>query len=165
MVVVRDEDAAKARYDVGVDRCVLGTAAVENSELVGSLASAGHRVAVGLDVKGDEVAVRGWERDSGRSIFDLLPQFEHVGADAVIVTQIRNDGTGRGADIDGLSRVLAATTIPVLASGGVGSVADISALRDVEVDTRSLIGVIVGKAIHDGVIGVAAAVAATRRPS
>ncbi len=162
---VRNADAARALYDLGVARCVVGTAAVENPELVDALAAAGHRVAVGLDVRGDEVAIRGWEQGSGQSIFDLLPRFEDVGADAVIVTQIHNDGMGGGADVIGLTKVLAATTLGVIASGGVGSVADISALAAVEVEGRRLLGVIVGKAIHDGVISVADAVAATKAAS
>ena len=118
---VRSVDAARTLYDVGVTRCVIGTAAVEEPALVGTLAAAGHRVAVGLDVRGEEVMIKGWEEGSARTIFELLPQFEDVGADAVIVTQIHNDGMGTGADVSGLSAVLGATSIPVIASGGVGS--------------------------------------------
>ena len=159
---VRDVAAAVARYDAGVARCVVGTAAVENPEIVEALASEGHRVAVGLDVKGEEVAVRGWEEGSGLTIFELLPRFENVGADAVIVTQINNDGMGAGADVAGLARVLAATSVPVLASGGVGAVADIADLVELEVDSRRIGGVIVGKAIHDGVMSIDDAIAAPR---
>jgi len=158
---VRSVDAARTLYDVGVTRCVIGTAAVEEPALVGTLAAAGHRVAVGLDVRGDEVMIKGWEEGSARTIFELLPQFEDVGADAVIVTQIHNDGMGTGADVSGLSAVLGATTIPVIASGGVGSLEHIADLARLEVSGRRIAGVIAGKAIHDGVISVEDAVAAT----
>ncbi|MCB0991779.1 MAG: 1-(5-phosphoribosyl)-5-[(5-phosphoribosylamino)methylideneamino]imidazole-4-carboxamide isomerase [Acidimicrobiales bacterium] len=159
---VRSVDAAKALFDVGVTRCVVGTAAVENPDVVDRLAAGGHRVAVGLDVKGDEVAIRGWEQGSGRSIFDLLPRFADVGADAVIVTQIHNDGMGHGPDFDGLAAVLAATDLAVVASGGVGSTDHIADLVRVEVEGKTLAGVIVGKALHDGTISIDAAVAASK---
>jgi len=158
---VRSTDAALALYDVGVTRCVIGTAAVEDPSLVGTLASAGHRVAVGLDVRGDEVMIKGWEEGSAQTIFELLPQFEGVGADAVIVTQIHNDGMGTGADVSGLSAVLGATALPVIASGGVGALQHIADLVGLEVSGRRVSGIIAGKAIHDGVISVADAVAAT----
>ena len=159
---VRDEAAAEALYGVGVTRCVIGTAAVTDPGLVARLAGGGGRVAVGLDVLGDEVMIRGWEQGSTRTVYEMLPQFEGVGADAVIVTQINNDGMGTGADVRGLEAVLAATSLPVIASGGVGSLGHISDLVDLSVDGRGLAGVIVGKAIHDGVITVEDAVAATK---
>lgn len=162
---IRDAGAAMERYDVGVTRCVVGTAAVENPDLVEALASEGHRVAVGLDVKGDEIAVQGWEQASGYSIFEMLPRFENAGVEAMIVTQINNDGMGGGADINGLARVLSATSVPVLASGGVGALSDIADLVGLEVEGRGLVGVIVGKAIHDGVISVVEAVAVARGPA
>jgi phosphoribosylformimino-5-aminoimidazole carboxamide ribotide isomerase len=162
---VRSADAARALYDVGVTRCVIGTAAVEDPGLVARLAADGHRVAVGLDVRGDEVMIRGWEQGSARTVFEMLPEFADVGADAVIVTQIHNDGMGSGADVDGLTAVLAASALPVIASGGVGAVEHITTLVGVEQAGRRLAGVIVGKAIHDGTISAAEAVGATRANS
>ena len=161
---VRSVDAAKALFDAGVTRCVIGTAAVEQPDLVAELARAGRRVAVGLDVLGDEIMVRGWEQRSALSIFDLLPRFSDVGADAVVVTQIHNDGMGGGADVDGLKRVLGATSLAVIASGGVGTVDHIRELVAVDVDGRCLAGVIAGKALHDGAISLDDALAATRSP-
>ena len=157
---VRSVGSARALFDVGVARCVIGTAAVENPDVVDDLVNLGHRVAIGLDVRGEEVAIRGWEQGSGRSIFELLPRFSDVGADAVIVTQISNDGMGVGADVEGLRRVMAASAIGVIASGGVGSVRDISDLAEVIVGGHQLQGVIVGKALHDGVIDMADALLA-----
>ena len=161
---VRSVDAAKALFDAGVTRCVIGTAAVEQPDLVAELARSGRRVAVGLDVLGDEIMVRGWEQRSALSIFDLLPRFSDVGADAVVVTQIHNDGMGGGADVDGLKRVLGATSLAVIASGGVGTLDHIRELVAVDVDGRCLAGVIAGKALHDGAISLDDALAATRSP-
>lgn len=158
---IRSLEAATYLYEVGVSRCVLGTAAIENPALVQELAGMGYRVAVGLDVRGDQIATRGWRRDSGQSIFDLLPSFESSGAEAVVVTQINRDGMGTGPDVEGLRAVLSSTSLDVVASGGVGSVVHIRQLAKLEINGRRLAGIIVGKALHDGVIEVSAAVAAT----
>ena len=157
---VRSVDAAKALFGTGVSRCVVGTAAVENPGLVEAIASLGHRVAVGLDVRGEMVATRGWERDSGLSIYELLPNYENAGAEAIVVTQITRDGMGTGPDIEGLSGVIKATSLQVVASGGVGGLTHITQLAQMRVNDRGLAGVIVGKAIHDGVIDVSDAVKA-----
>jgi len=158
---VRSAEAARTLFAAGVERVVVGTAAVERPELVSELTEAGHRVAVGLDVRGTEVAVRGWERGSGMDLFELLDRFSGAGVDAVVVTQIERDGMLLGPDIDGLRAVLAATTVPVVASGGVGSVTDLVGLAGLDVEGRRLSGAIVGKALHDGLFSVTEALAAT----
>jgi phosphoribosylformimino-5-aminoimidazole carboxamide ribotide isomerase len=160
---IRSVEAAQALFDVGVVRCVLGTAAIETPELAEDLLSLGFRVAVGLDVRGEEVAIRGWEIGSGKSIFEVLPRFENTGVEAVIVTQINNDGMGDGADLEGLNKVMAATDLTVIASGGVGSLADIERLASLGTGERRLGGVIVGKAIHDGKISINEALMSARR--
>ena len=157
---VRTIDAAKALFGSGVSRCVVGTAAVENPGLIEEIASLGHQVAVGLDVRGEMVATQGWERDSGLSIYELLPNYENAGAEAIVVTQITRDGMGTGPDIEGLSGVIKATSLQVVASGGVGGLTHITQLAQMRVNDRGLAGVIVGKAIHDGVIDVSDAVKA-----
>lgn len=146
---IRDEAAADALLDVGVARLVLGTAALEHPELVSSLAARA-QIAVGLDARGREVAVRGWEEGSGRDIIEVVQGFADVGVAAVIVTEIGRDGTLEGPDLDGLGLMLASTEIDVIASGGVGTVADIEALRDLDVDGRTLAGAIVGRALYEG---------------
>jgi phosphoribosylformimino-5-aminoimidazole carboxamide ribotide isomerase len=158
---VRDRSAADTLYDVGVERVVIGTAALESPELVRDLAEAGRRVAVGLDVRGREVAVRGWEAGSGRDIVDVVGEFADVGVDAVVVTQILRDGTLEGPDLDGLALVLASTPIDVIASGGVGTLADFEALVEVTVDGRPLSGVIVGRALYEGAFTLTDALAAS----
>ena len=159
---IRSLETAKSLFDVGINRCVMGTAAVENPSLIEMVADLGFSVALGLDVRGTEVATRGWEQDSGWTIFELLARFENAGAEAIVVTQINRDGMGTGSDIEGLSQVLASTGLEVVASGGVGSLQHIADLLEVEVDGRFLSGVIVGKAIHDGKIDVAEAIETIR---
>ena len=157
---VRDQASAEALFAAGVDRVVLGTAAVEHPELVRELA-ADHPVAVGLDARNGEVAVRGWTEGSGRKVTELLARYEDAGVAAVVVTEIERDGTLTGPDVDGLASVLEATALDVIASGGVSSVADLEVLASLRAaGTRRLAGVIVGKALHDGLFSVEEAVAA-----
>jgi phosphoribosylformimino-5-aminoimidazole carboxamide ribotide isomerase len=166
---VRDQASAEALWAAGVSRVVLGTAAVENPALVRELA-AEHPVAVALDVRGGEVAVRGWTEGSGRSLDDVLDGFGDAGVAAVIVTEIGRDGTLAGPDLELFAHVLEATgatsfrhgagAIEVIASGGVGSLADLEALATLAAGGRRLAGTIVGKALHDGVFTVGEAVAA-----
>ena len=146
---VRDEAAADALFAAGVARVVLGTAALEDPDLVRALASR-HSVAVGLDARGREVAVRGWEEGSGRDLLDVARGFADAGVEALIVTEIGRDGTLQGPDIDGLGEVLEATELPVIASGGVGSVDDLRALAALRTSGRRLTGAIVGRALYEG---------------
>jgi phosphoribosylformimino-5-aminoimidazole carboxamide ribotide isomerase len=156
---VRDQASAEALFAAGVDRVVLGTAAVEQPALVRELA-AEHPVAVGLDGRDGDVAVRGWTERSGRRVTDMLAEYEDAGVAAVVVTEIGRDGTLAGPDVEGLAAVLEATELPVIASGGVGSLADLEALASLEAAGRRLAGAIVGKALHEGLFGVREAVAA-----
>lgn len=146
---VRDEAAAEALFDAGVARVVLGTAALEDPALVRALASR-HAVAVGLDARGREVAVRGWEQGSGRDLLDVAREFADAGVDALIVTEIGRDGTLQGPDLEGLGDVLEATELPVIASGGVGSLDDLRALTSLRTSGRRLAGAIVGRALYEG---------------
>ena len=146
---VRDEPAADALFASGVARVVLGTAALERPELVRALA-ARHSVAVGLDARGREVAVRGWEQGSGRDLLDVAREFADAGVEALIVTEIGRDGTLEGPDLDGLGEVLTATELPVIASGGVGTLDDLRALSALRSSGRRLTGAIVGRALYEG---------------
>ena len=147
----------------GVARVVLGTVAVSDPSLLEDLATryAG-QVAVGLDHRGGgrEVAVDGWQRGGGTSLVDALTQIERVPLAAVVVTAIERDGVLEGPDLAGLAAVLAATSHPVIASGGVRSVEDLVALGRLESDDRRLAGVIVGRALVEGTLEVEEAVAA-----
>jgi len=158
---VRSAEAARALADAGVARVVLGTAALEDPDLVATIASR-QRVALGLDVRGREVAVRGWAEGSGVLWPDALSRLADSGAEAVVVTQIAVEGLMGGADLGGLAEVLAATTLDVIASGGVGTLDDLTALDAVEADGRRLAGAIVGTAIYEGRVDVAEAVRTLR---
>jgi phosphoribosylformimino-5-aminoimidazole carboxamide ribotide isomerase len=158
---VRTAEAAEALFAAGVARVVLGTAALEDPDLVRRLA-AEHPVAVGLDARGAEVAVRGWLEGSGADVLDLARAYEDAGVDALVVTEISRDGTLAGPDLEGLSRVLAATSVPVIASGGIGTLDDVRALAALSVEGRTLAGAITGRAVYEGAFTVAEAVAATR---
>lgn len=156
---VRSVEAAEALFALGVSRVVLGTAALEQPGMVRRLAAA-HQVAVGLDVRGREVAVRGWEEGSGMDVVELLDEFEGSDVAAFVVTQISRDGTLDGPDLAGLGTVLAHTTTPVVASGGVGTLDDLAALGRLHDGSRRLAGVIVGRALYEGRFTVEDALAA-----
>jgi phosphoribosylformimino-5-aminoimidazole carboxamide ribotide isomerase len=156
---IRDEAAADALFDAGVARVVLGTAALEDPDLVRRLA-ARRPVAVGLDARGRDVAVRGWLEGSGADLLDLAAAFADAGVAALVVTEISRDGTLGGPDLDGLASVLAATPIPVIASGGVGTLDDLRALAELDAAGRTLSGAIVGRAVYEGAFTVTDAVSA-----
>lgn len=162
---VRSPAAAAALLDVGVDRVIVGTAAVEQPELVDELCVRHPgRVAVGLDARGREVAVRGWVAGSGADLLDLARRFEDAGVAALVVTEIARDGTMTGPDLAQLQAVLEVTATPVVASGGVGGLADLEALAGLTVAgpggaVRRLAGVIAGRAIYEGRFTVAEALA------
>lgn len=158
---VRSEAAAEALFEAGVDRIVVGTAALEDPGLVRRLA-ARHAVAVGIDARAGDVAVHGWTEASGESVAAVLARFEDAGVAAVVVTEIGRDGTLAGPDLDGLAACLAATSLDVVASGGVGSLDDLRSLAALDVGGRALAGAIVGRALHDGEFTLDQALAVAR---
>jgi len=155
---VRDD----ALLVAGVDRVVLGSLAVANRAYAAELiAEYPGRVAIGLDHRDGELQVRGWEEKGDVQLIDAVRWPEFAGAAAFIVTDIGRDGTLAGPDIDGLAAVLEATSVDVIASGGVSSVGDIEALTSLEAGGgRRLEGVIVGKALYEGEFSVEEAMAA-----
>lgn len=158
---VRDDAAADALFAAGVARVVVGTAALEDPAWVRRLALRyPGGVAVGLDARGRDVAVRGWQEASGRDLVDVVRSFEDAGVAAVVVTEIGRDGTLEGPALDQLAAVLEASSLDVVASGGVGSLDDLRALAGLAVGERRLAGAIVGRAIYEGAFTVAAAVGA-----
>jgi phosphoribosylformimino-5-aminoimidazole carboxamide ribotide isomerase len=162
---VRDRAAAEALREHGVARVIIGTAAVRRPELVAEIAAQWPGGAVvGLDFRHHadgrcEVAVQGWTEGSGLDLFDLVAKFSDSGAAAFVVTEISRDGMLVGPDVAGLSAVLARTHVDVIASGGVSSLDDLVALGSVNVDGRTLAGVITGKAIYEGRFNVEDALA------
>jgi phosphoribosylformimino-5-aminoimidazole carboxamide ribotide isomerase len=162
---VRGPADATALLDHGVERIVLGTAALETPELVESLASRyPGRVAVGLDHRGAELAVRGWERPSTTTLEAALDRLAGVELGAVVVTAIDRDGMLGGPDLVGLRGALELTAHPVVASGGVRSTDDLAALARLESPAtpvaRHLAGAIVGTALVENSMTVEEAIAA-----
>ena len=158
---VRSVEAAQRLFDAGATRVVVGTAAVEDPRLVSELARrAPGRVAVGLHVPGNEVAVRGWTQSSGVSALDAARRLGDAGASALVVTRIDVDGTLEGPDLDLYVSLLTACPTELVASGGVGTLDDLRALAVVDVDGRRLSGAIVGRALYEGRFGVEEAVRA-----
>ncbi len=155
---VRTAESAAELLDAGVERVVVGTAAVERPALVEELCQEyPGRIAVGLDARGNEVAIRGWVEGSGADLVTLAQRFEGVGLAALIVTEIGRDGTLEGPAFGQLGAVLAACGIPLIASGGVGALDDLRALVQLRSGTRGLEGIIVGRAIYEGRFDVAQA--------
>ena len=150
---VRALDDVEALADAGVARVVMGSAAVADPDLVAA-ASIMLPVAVGLDHRGGELAVHGWTEGSGVQLTDALERFPT--AAAFVITDIDRDGTLSGPDVDGLRAAVAATSVPVIASGGVASLDDVVALASIP----GLAGVITGKAVYEGRFTVAEALAA-----
>ena len=145
----------------GVDRVVLGSLAVANRGYAAELIAAyPGRVAVGLDHSDGEVRVRGWEERGDVKLLDAVRWPEFTAAAAFIITDISRDGTLAGPDLENLAAALEATPVEVIASGGIGSVADIEALSSLEAGGRRLAGVVVGKALYEGRFTVEEAMAA-----
>ena len=163
---IRSEGSAGDLLESGVSRVVLGTAALEDPDLAPRCARRWPgRVAVGLDYRVGEDGVaealgHGWSRGSGRAVAELLAWWAGEPIGAVVATAVARDGMLEGPDLAGLAALLVATPLPVVASGGVGSLADLAALADLAGCGRGLEGAIVGKAIVDGRFSVEEGIAA-----
>jgi phosphoribosylformimino-5-aminoimidazole carboxamide ribotide isomerase len=165
---VRSDRDVDELLDAGVARVVLGTAALEAPEFTRQVAHRHpQRVAIGLDYRRRpegtlETAARGWVESSGHTVASVLDALGDVPLGAAVVTAIERDGTLEGPDVDGLAEVLDATAVPVVASGGVGSLADLAALAALRSPRqgRVLAGAVVGKALADGRLDPGEALAA-----
>lgn len=152
---VRSVADAQQLADAGVARVVMGSAAVADPSLVAA-ASEVVKVAVGLDHRDGEIATHGWTQGSGLQLDDAYELFPT--ADVFVITDIGRDGMLEGPDVDGLTRSAAVAGAPVIASGGVATLADISRLAEIP----GLGGVITGKALYEGRFTVAEAVEVLR---
>jgi 1-(5-phosphoribosyl)-5-[(5-phosphoribosylamino)methylideneamino] imidazole-4-carboxamide isomerase/N-(5'phosphoribosyl)anthranilate isomerase len=152
---IRDDASLEAALGAGVRRINLGTAALENPEWAASvIAQHGDAIAVGLDVRGTTLAARGWTKEGG-DLWQVLERLEDAGCARYVVTDVTKDGTLQGPNIDLLRQVMERTNRPVVASGGISSLADIAALR--ELVPLGLEGAIVGKALYAGAFTLAEA--------
>lgn len=145
---IRDDASLTRAMATGCARVNLGTAALENPEWTAqAIAEYGDRVAVGLDVRGTTLAARGWTKDGG-DLWEVLSRLDSEGCARYVLTDVKKDGMLSGPNIELLRQVAAATTAPVVASGGISSLDDIAALRGLT--PEGIEGAIVGKALYNG---------------
>jgi phosphoribosylformimino-5-aminoimidazole carboxamide ribotide isomerase len=156
---IRDMATIAGWLEKGLSRLILGTVAVENPALVREAARAfPGKIAVGIDARKGFVATKGWATETTIQATDLAKSFEDAGVAAIIYTDIDRDGAMGGPNIDATEALARAVNIPVIASGGVSSMADLIALRD----TGIIAGAISGRALYDGAIDLTQALAALK---
>lgn len=162
---VRDAATAQALLDAGADRVIMGTAAYRDPGLVSTLCKRfPGRVAVGIDTRDEDVAGEGWTEQSGVSAVALAEQAARAGVAWVIFTDISRDGTQTGPNLSGvrsMARALAPHGIPLIASGGVGGLADVERVTALEAD--GVRGLIIGRALYTGAVSLCDALRIARR--
>ena len=159
---IRDRAAVEAWLEAGITRVILGTAALTDPDFVREAARAHPgRIVVGADAKGGKIATQGWAEISELTPVELGKRFEDAGVAAVLFTDIDGDGLLQGVNVKATAALARALSIPVIASGGVGSIADIEVL--VAANEPNIAGVVVGRAWYDGRIDPAAALAKARQ--
>lgn len=153
---IRDEQTVETYLDAGVQFVIIGTKAVQEPGFISDLCAeyAGH-IIVGLDAKNGRVAVDGWSKLSKHDVVDLARIFERHGVEAIVYTDISRDGMMQGVNVEATVRLAQAITIPVIASGGVSTLDDVRALCAVE--QEGIMGAIIGRALYEGTIDLAAA--------
>ena len=157
---IRDLDAIESYLDAGVTYVVIGTAAVKNPGFLSDACYAfpGHVIA-GLDAKDGKVAVEGWSKLTGHDVLDLAKKYEDYGIEALIYTDIGRDGMMSGINLDATLRLAQATKTPIIASGGLTSVADVQAIC-AKLVPEGVIGAIAGRALYEGKLELKTAQAA-----
>ena len=158
---IRSMSAVNSLLNSGVRRVVLGTAAVQDPEFVKqALREQPENVAIGIDALDGKVKVAGWTEESQDSAITLARKFQDLGARLVIYTDISRDGILKGHNLEATKEMLEQTTLSVIASGGVSSIEDVRHL--IQLDHPRLDGVIIGKALYDGLIPIEEALANAR---
>jgi len=154
---IRDDESLERALATGCARINLGTAALENPDWTAQvIAKYGEKIAVGLDVRGHTLAARGWTTEGG-NLFETIERLDRDGCARYVLTDVAKDGTLMGPNIKLLREVAAVTDRPIIASGGVSSLADLEALR--ELTTIGVEGAIVGKALYAGAFTLGEALA------
>ena len=145
---IRSQERIEQLFSYGIEKVIMGTSAIENKELVKDLSNKfPGRIIVGIDAKDGKVSTRGWLEQSNIFATDLVKEFSSFKIASFIVTDINTDGTLEGTNEDFIKSILEITDIPVIASGGVGSISDLLSL--VKFENSGLFGVIVGKALYE----------------
>jgi len=159
---IRDRATIDAWLDKGVARVIVGTAAVRDPALVRAAARAyPGRVAVGLDARDGKIAVEGWSKTSTLAALDVARRFEDAGVAAIVYTDVNRDGMLQGLNLDATIALAEQIAVPVIASGGLASLADVRAL--LAPCAHRLEGAIAGRALYDGRLDPAAALALVRQ--
>ncbi|MDH5182712.1 MAG: 1-(5-phosphoribosyl)-5-[(5-phosphoribosylamino)methylideneamino]imidazole-4-carboxamide isomerase [Gammaproteobacteria bacterium] len=151
---IRDEDTIQAYLDAGVQYVIIGTKAVNVPHFVSDICSEfpGH-IIIGLDAKNGKVAIDGWSKLSHHDVIDLAQKFEQDGVEAIVYTDISRDGMMSGVSLESTVALAQAITIPVIASGGITNLDDITNLCKVE--DEGIMGAITGRAIYEGTLDFA----------
>ena len=155
---IRSMDTVDRYLDAGLDRVILGTAAVRDPAFLdAALAKYGEKIAVGVDLRDGEVSVSGWTEGTGLDGFSFCAELQHRGVKTLIITDIARDGVMRGANRAMYRRLTQELSLDITASGGVSSLEDVTALREL-----GLYAAIIGKAYYTGAVDLSAAVEAAR---
>jgi phosphoribosylformimino-5-aminoimidazole carboxamide ribotide isomerase len=146
---IRDLDTIERYLDDGIAYVIIGTAAVKNPGFLHDACGAfPGQIIVGIDAREGKVATDGWSKLTGHEVIDLAKKFEGYGVEAIIYTDIGRDGMLTGINIDATVKLAQAVSVPVIASGGLSSLADVEALCEIE--DEGIEGVICGRAIYSG---------------
>jgi len=146
---VRTIDSIKKYTDAGVEKVILGSAAIKDKNFLKEACQKfTNQIALGLDAKDGYLSVSGWKENSNHSTLDFLKEVNNYGASRLIYTDINRDGTKQGPNFEETSRVANISNCPVIISGGVSSINDIKKARGL----KNIEGIIIGKAIYDGEI-------------
>lgn len=151
---IRDEKTAQAYLDAGVQRLIIGTMALEQPEAFAALcARFPGRIGVSLDAEGGRLKTKGWVADAGMTVDDVLPRLLGDGAAFIIYTDIERDGMQSGVNLPALTHLATASSVPVIAAGGVATLADVQALYPLS-RTANLQGAISGRALYEGTLNL-----------
>lgn len=149
---IRSEQIAQAYLDAGVERLIIGTLALEQPEAFAALCRRfPGRIGVSLDAEGGRLKTKGWVADAGLTVDDVLPRLLDDGAAFIIYTDIERDGMQSGVNLPALAHLAEASSVPVIAAGGVATLADVQALYPLS-RTARLAGAISGRALYEGTL-------------
>ena len=151
---IRDEKTIQAYLDAGVEYVIIGTRAANEPEFINEIAAEfGKNLIIGLDAKDGIVAVDGWAKLTEHNVIDLAKRFENDGVQAIIYTDIARDGMMQGVNLEATQKLAESVNIPIIASGGVTNMTDLTELQKIEASGVS--GVITGRAIYEGTLDFA----------
>ena len=160
---IRSLERVEQLFSFGIDRVIVGTIALENPELVKNLVDIyPNKIILGIDAKQGKVATRGWIKQSEVNANNLAKEFSELNLAAIISTDIATDGTLKGPNLKALKEIAIVSKVPVIASGGVGSIADLLSL--IPLESYGVTGVIVGRALYDGTIDLEEAIKSIASP-